>query len=267
MFRTVFHTSAKFLPRQALSKQLSRRALSSQYHFSESNVSNPELTGLEELEVIDVPLVEATDESLKGYGKLVNSPDELTVENGNFEIVQWPQPGWRKLDPGTGDEAGTTEGNFRLRWDGDFFRGENLAIATTNNSYLNGLGAEPKDAKVEAQGASGDGSAIYLWMSDYHPDGGQLFFPKEKIPFVACLGKSTYGDDIQPENMVAFHVPAGKGIYFDPSTWHNGVYVEKKYAPSDKPATFLTRQGRVHARVSVSWSHEFNKILRVPLSM
>ena len=65
------------------------------------------------------------------------------------------------------------------------------------------------------------GHCIYLWMSDYHPDGGQLFFPKafqgnplfnekqelgstmsnEKgsFPMFACLGKSSYGDDIRYE--------------------------------------------------------------------
>ena len=26
-------------------------------------------------------------------------------------------------------------------------------------------------------------------MSDYHPDGGQLFFPENEIDFMMCLGK------------------------------------------------------------------------------
>ena len=49
-------------------------------------------------------------------------------------------------------------------------------------------------------------------MSDYHPDGGQLFFPKiapesnrgqadlkldDKFPMFACLGKNIHGDDIR----------------------------------------------------------------------
>ena len=58
------------------------------------------------------------------------------------------------------------------------------------------------------------GNCVYLWMSDYHPDGGQLFFPQASgnhdksdgktnsmnepsFPMFACLGKSTYGDDIR----------------------------------------------------------------------
>ena len=59
------------------------------------------------------------------------------------------------------------------------------------------------------------GNCIYLWMSDYHPDGGQLFFPRNALgadsdqadqsvlnkgsefPMFACLGKNTFGDDIR----------------------------------------------------------------------
>ena len=46
-------------------------------------------------------------------------------------------------------------------------------------------------------------------MSDYHPDGAQLFWPSQPIPFMTCLGLNTFGDDIAPEHMRAFAVPAG----------------------------------------------------------
>ena len=97
-------------------------------------------------------------------------------------------------------------------------------------------------------------------MTDYHPDGGQLFFPlsfngaasssnnsssnnkrkrredkdkdegaKEAPPhgFFVCLGKNTIGDDVRPEDMRAFYLPAGKGVYIHPGTWHNGFYIPK----------------------------------------
>ena len=126
--------------------------------------------------------------------------------------------------------------------------------------YLDGLGAPPE--KASASGGA-DPDSIYLWMSDYHPDGGQLFFPRKPIPFVVCLGPASTGDDVTPQDMRAFYVPAGKGVYFHPGTWHNGVYVAKEHSP----ATFLTRQGRVHARVSASWAEEFGSLLRVPLKL
>ena len=44
-------------------------------------------------------------------------------------------------------------------------------------------------------------------------------------------------------------------------TWHNGVYVAKQHTPG----TFLTRQGKVHARISASWAAEFNTLLKVSL--
>jgi ureidoglycolate lyase len=100
--------------------------------------------------------------------------------------------------------------------------------------------------------------------SDYHPDGGQLFFPVVDggLPFVVCLGPASKGDDIKPTDMRAFAVPQGVGVYLEPGTWHNGVYA----LPDHCPARFITRQGRVHARVSCSWVNEFNTVLRIPFS-
>ena len=60
-----------------------------------------------------VPLVEATPESLQGYGELIEAQDSRDIE-----IVCWPQPDWRPVDPGTGDEGGTTEGIVGRRREG-----------------------------------------------------------------------------------------------------------------------------------------------------
>ena len=177
--------------------------------FTADNFANPELP--HGLAVVDVPLLPATDENLEGFGFVLHSEDQCTVEKGTFEITPWPTTGWRSLDPETGDEAGTTEGDFVVRWEGDHFVGENLAIATSANTYLDGLGAPPELAS--ATEPVGDGGSVYLWMSDYHPDGGQLFWPRQPIPFFACLGPAAKGDDITPADMRAFYVPAGKGVY------------------------------------------------------
>ena len=55
----------------------------------------------DELPWLDVPLVRATNENLQGYGQLVDDYHDFPVE-----IVTWPAPGWRPVDPGTGNEAG-----------------------------------------------------------------------------------------------------------------------------------------------------------------
>ncbi len=145
--------------------------------FTPDNFKAPKLP--HNLEIIDVPLVMATDENLEGYGYVIHSADERTVEKKNFEIVPWPRDGpgqWRKLDPLTGDEAGTTEGPFRVHWQGDYFCGENLAINTSNNQYLDGLAALPEVASHNENQKVGDGKSILLWMSDYHPGQSVNFF-------------------------------------------------------------------------------------------
>ena len=78
------------------------------------------------------------------------------------------------------------------------------------------------------------------------------------------------GDDVKPTDMRAFKIPAGKGVYIHPGTWHNGFYVNKRYTlpPYVQEASalrVLTRQGAVHARVSVSWLSEFSTLLRINL--
>lgn len=141
--------------------------MSENFVFTSENFQAPKL--LAGLTVVDVPVELATEESLKDYGFLVKSPADFTTSAKTFEIVRWPQPGWRRLDPDTGDEAGTTEGHFNVRWEGDFYFAENLAVATTNNKYLDGLASLPEHASIDASCCSGDGNTIYLWMSDYHP--------------------------------------------------------------------------------------------------
>lgn len=55
----------------------------------------------------EVPLVRATNETIAGYGRLVDDIDRCDIE-----IVQWPAQGWRPVDEGTGDEAGWVEGVY-----------------------------------------------------------------------------------------------------------------------------------------------------------
>jgi hypothetical protein len=254
------HRHLDVRPSSSMSSSLSNsNTATSSFVFTPESFPAPQLP--DNLTVLNVPLEPATDESLRGLGCLVHDPNEFTTEKGTFEIAKWPLSGWRKLDPGTGDEAGTTEGDFEAWWQGNFFYGKNLAINTPNNFYLDGLGALPESA---SHSTTDQPDHIYLWMSDYHPDGGQLFWPRVPTPFVMCLGPSSCGDDIKPEDMRAFLIPAGLGAYIHPGTWHNGFYVAPEFT-KDGPIRCLTRQGRVHARVSASWAHEFGKLLKVPL--
>ena len=195
----------------------------------------------------EAPVVEATPESLAGYGELVDDPEDRPIE-----IVPWPVAGWRKLDPSTGDEGGTTEGIFDFIWEGDTLRGRNAAV---NGDYILGWAVDPATAKGGERSELPE--QVLLWHLNYHPDGGQLFFPLERSAFMAPLALP--GDDLKPEDIKIFHVQGGKGLYIHPSIWHEGIF------PLSPASRVFDRQGKVHARVSCDLAREFGVLLKVPL--
>lgn len=197
----------------------------------------------------EVPLVVASDDALAGYGCLVEDPEGFEIE-----ITRWPAQGWRPVDEGTGDEGGFVEGTFRCDWKGDVLFGENEAV---NGEYVLGWAVDPQRASSEEKTAPRD--QILLWHMNYHPDGGQLFFPLEKKPFVVPLALP--GDDLSPDKVVAFWCDGSKGLYIHANIWHEGIF------PVTDQQRFLDRQGAVHARVSADIGEEFGVYLSVPLTL
>jgi hypothetical protein len=200
------------------------------------------------LPLVDVPLVRATSDSLRGYGLLVDDPASFKVE-----IVRWPAQGWRPVDAGTGDEAGTTKGIFQCWWEGDYLYGNNGAVG---GEYLLGWATCPGDAVRDASRCHVQ-ARVLLWHANYHPDGGQLFTPLDNKPYVVPLALP--GDDVRPENFVAFYLDGNTSLYIHPNVWHEGVF------PIASRARFQDVQGRVHARVSCFVAKEFGVFLAVPL--
>lgn len=199
-----------------------------------------------DLPLVPVPLVIADEAALRGYGHLVDAPEHHEVE-----IVQWPAQGWRPIDEGTGDEGGTVEGIFHCRWEADVLRACNEAVG---GDYVLGW----RDSRTGApENADRQDPSVLLWHMNYHPDGGQLFFPLDAKPFVVPLALP--GDDIRPENVVAFWCDGTRGIYIHPGIWHEGVF------PVAGEQRFLDRQGKVHARVSCDFGAEFGVYLSVPM--
>ena len=161
------------------------------------------------------PVVKATHESLEGYGVLVNDPEAQAIE-----IVRWPATGTRPVDPDSGDEGGTVEGEFTATWRGDVLYGQNAAVG---GHYVLGYAADPASASEAPQAESPtDPQQILLWHANYHPDGGQLFFPLDRRPFLVPLAKP--GDDISPEDFVCFRFDGTRGLYIHPGVWHEGVF-------------------------------------------
>jgi hypothetical protein len=201
------------------------------------------------LDLFDVPLIEANEDTVKGYGCLVDDPDGFEIE-----IVRWPAQGWRALDEGTGDEAGWVEGIFHGEWKGDVLYGSNEAV---KGHYVLGWSVDPQRASTERQTAPRD--QVLLWHMNYHPDGGQLFFPMDRKPFVVPVALP--GDDLTPEKVIAFWCDGTRGLYIHPNIWHEGIF------PVEDKQRFLDRQGRVHGRVSCDIGEEFGVYLRVPLKL
>jgi ureidoglycolate lyase/seryl-tRNA synthetase len=194
------------------------------------------------------PLVAATDESFRDYGRIVSDFDRDAVT-----IVTWPQRGWRPVVSGTGNEGGVVVDSFVMQRRGEIQHAVNRAVG---RSYITGWFSDPAIASEDRQPT--DTSRIYTHEANYHPDGGQIFWPREGAAYVALLARP--GDDVTPEDFVAFYCDGSFGIHIDPEVWHQPVF------PVGPTAIFDDKQGRVHACIAVNFVSEFGCYLEVPLA-
>jgi len=196
---------------------------------------------------VSMPIVDATTKSLTGYGHLVSDPNACQVE-----IVRWPAQGTRPIDPDTGDQGGTTQGVFVCEWKGDFLYGRNEAV---KGHYILAYATLPEFASLDN---SEEPKQMLLWHANYHPDGGQLFFPLDRRPFYVPLALP--GDDVTPDRFVCFRFDGSQGLYIHPNIWHEGVFC------LNGTQRFFDRQGAVHARVSVDFAREFGCLLEARIA-
>jgi len=195
-----------------------------------------------------VPSVIASNESLRGYGRIV-----ADFAMGSVTIVTWPQPGWRPVVPGTGNEGGIVEDYFLMERRGEIQHATNLAVG---RRYITGWFRDPADASETR--APVDTSRIYTHEANYHPDGGQIFSPRDGAAFVALLAPP--GDDVGPADFTAFYCDGTFGIHIDPGVWHQPMF------PLGPSASFDDKQGRIHACIAVDFVSEFGCYLEVPLT-
>ena len=196
----------------------------------------------------EAPLVAATEERLKGYGRIVHGDPKIFP----IEIVQWPAQGRRPIDRNSGDQGGITEGIFRAWWSGDTLYAKNGAVG---DSYLFAWSKWPEEAATS--GPTGPRQHALIWRANYHPDGGQMFWPTKGQAFAVPLALP--GDDVKPEDFLTFVCDGSCGLSVHPNVWHGPII------PLDDDVELLDRQGRVHARVSVDFPKEFGGYLASPL--
>lgn len=211
-----------------------------------------DVTSKPPLPLYNVPLVEATHESVDPFGCLVSDPKDFSIE-----IVRWPAQGWRLVDEDSGNEGGYTEGIFHGKWKGDVLYGVNEAVK--GNYVLGWSTKEPCLAKTACTETPNKRERVILWHLNYHPDGGQMFYPLDKKPFVVPVALP--GDDLTLESIVGLWCDGSKGLYINPGVWHEGVF------PVDNEQRFHDRQGKVHARISCDLAKEFKVYLSVPLHL
>jgi len=206
---------------------------------------NPDLPA--GLSRVSMPVIDASPETLEGFGHLVDDRTRCAIE-----IVRWPAQGWRAVDAGTGDQGGTTEGVFVSEWQGDILFGRNDAVG---GEYILAYATEPERAD---RAHRRDPSRILLWHANYHPDGGQLFFPLDDAsPYLVPLALP--GDDVRAEDFVCFRFDGRQGLYIHPNVWHEGVFGLRG------TQRFFDKQGAVHARVSIDFAREFGCLLEAKL--
>ena len=190
----------------------------------------------------DVPLIIATDESFKDFGRLVHSFDDEEVW-----ITKWPQEGWRPICPGTGDQGGVAAGEFEFHWEGDLLCGLNKSV--TVDPYT--VGRLPRGVSPANR------THVLAREANYHPDGGQVFFPKNGEAFVMMLALP--GDNVKLEDFVAFYVDGSFGVQIKAYVWHQPAF------PIPDRTVLLGKQGKVHACAKVDTVEEFGVYLKVPL--
>ncbi|HIM29484.1 MAG TPA: ureidoglycolate hydrolase [Planctomycetes bacterium] len=197
--------------------------------------------------IVDVPLKAATPESFRGFGHIVASFAEAEVD-----IATWPAPGRRPVEPGTGLGGGVTCGKFEVYRNGDMMHARNHAV---DGHYITGWFADPLTASEQSMDV--DDSRVLVREANYHPDGGQVFYPCDGQPFVALLARP--GDDVTPQDFVAFYCDGTFGVHIDANVWHQPLF------PIGERIVFDDKQGRVHACIACDFVKEFGAYLSVPL--
>ncbi len=215
-------------------------------HYQEHILSAPVPDKEGRYDLYYIPVVKGTAESLQGYGRIVEDKDSAIVD-----IVTWPALGWRKVVPGTGNEAGTSKGLFEMHWEGDYCYATNHAIKA---KYLTAWSCYPTEAKHDSTAPR---RLIITHEANYHPDGGQFVYPLNKKPFILILALP--GDDISPKDFVAFYFDGTAGFHINPGVWHQPAF------PLEESLELYNEQGAVHACIDSHFAVEFDCLLAIDL--
>src|SRR5258707_7051008 len=161
-------------------------------------IAYPPSTGVRRIHA--TPLVTANAASLSGYGCLVDDPKTFPIE-----IVRWAAQGWRQIHENSRDQGGVVEGLFEFCWKGEILYARNNAVG---DSYLFGWSNWPEEAATSTSGRTRERALI--WRANYHPDGGQVFFPLHGQRFFIPLAPP--GGNVAPAKFVTCWCDGGRAL-------------------------------------------------------
>ena len=184
---------------------------------------------------VNIQIVKATKENFKEYGNFV-----YDYENEIVEIVPFPinSNSKRKLYPNTGIGGGIIEGEFIYCWKNNICYAHNKAVE--NGEYIIAIKKN---------------NHIYTREANYHPDGGQVFYPLEKKPFIMLLALPIENDYIEPKDFIAFYFDGSCGLQIKPNIWHQPAF------PLCDDMKFIGKQGKIHGCVCYDSVNEHNVLL------
>jgi ureidoglycolate lyase len=194
----------------------------------------------------EAPLIVASDTTLKGYGCLVHD-----TKNFPIEIIRSPAQGRGPIEQNSGSQGGVTEKLFEYCWKGETLYARHKAVGPRQVFEW----SAPSETARRTSDQVGEFALIL--RAHYHPDGGQLLSPVRRRSYIVLLALP--GNDVAPEQCVAFWCDGTSSIYIHPNTWHAPPI------PLDEKGEFFSRHGRVHASVSIDFVKEFSRYVGVPL--
>jgi len=145
-----------------------------------------------------------------------------------------------------------------MRWEDDVIFGDNMAVG---DAYCVNFSAGRLDKSRDH---------VLVRAANYHPDGGQVFFPPPGgRPYIMLLASADVGDDVRPEHFRAFYFEGSGGFQIAPGVWHKPpLFRPLEVDRGDKmQMTFKNKQSSVFACVPTDVVNEFGVYLKVPLTL
>lgn len=180
----------------------------------------------------------------------------------NFDVVleaNYPYLGWRKFARDTAIIPGVDVSQVSYKWDADGYCSKKDIGRQTKIGFLKTDRYPPKgsqNATVEGFRMENVKTVLFREMT-YHPDCGEVFYPKDGTPFVAVLAPA--GDDFNPAKVRAYYFDGTFGLQCNPNIWHQGMYALAE------ECVFQGKQGPLHACITVDTVWEFGYYLSISL--